>query len=401
MVNQLRERMLSLKPHLDERQWRLYMACEARAIGLPGGVAEVAKAVGSSRATIYRGLKEFETGDILLPRTRRSGAGRPRVQDTMPDLVSDLEKLVDPATRGDPESALRWTSKSTQKLTEALRQQGYDVSARTVYSLLQAMGFSMQANVKTREGSDHPDRNAQFEHINLEVKRHQQLGHPVISIDCKKKELVGNFKNPGQEWARKGEPVEVNMHDFPDPELGKAIPYGIYDVTRNEGFVNVGCDRETSAFAVESIRRWWRTMGKEVYPDANEIYLCADGGGSNGYRRRQWKAELARWAQEDCLSIHVSHLPPGTSKWNKIEHRMFSHISMNWRGRPLTSHEVIIQLIGSTTTSTGLRIQAGLDDSKYPKVTITDEDMESLAGQISRNEFHGEWNYSIRPISSS
>lgn len=319
----------------------------------------------------------------------------------MPDLVSDLEKLVDPATRGDPESALRWTSKSTQKLTVALRHQGYDVSARTVYSLLQAMGFSMQANVKTREGSDHPDRNAQFEHINLEVKRHQQLGHPVISIDCKKKELVGNFKNPGQEWTRKGDPVEVNMHDFPDPELGKAIPYGIYDITRNEGFVNVGCDRETSAFAVESIRRWWRTMGREVYPDADEIYLCADGGGSNGYRRRQWKTELARWAHEDNVSIHVSHLPPGTSKWNKIEHRMFSHISMNWRGRPLTSHEVIIQLIGSTTTSTGLKIQAGLDESRYPKVKITDEEMETLEGQISRNEFHGEWNYSIKPTPSS
>lgn len=396
-IGELKARMESLLPHLDERQRRLYFASEARAIG-DGGVAAVAEAMGCSRATVYRGLQDLDAGEVLSPKARRPGAGRKRLDATMPDLVADLHALLDSATRGDPESPLRWTSKSTRQLARALREKGHDVSFRTVYSLVQAMGFSMQANAKTREGSDHPDRNAQFEHINEAVKSHQALGHPVVSVDCKKKELVGNYKNPGQEWTEKGTPVEVNMHDFPDRILGKAIPYGVYDISRNEGFVNVGCDRETSAFAVESLRRWWRTMGKEAYPDATEIFVVGDGGGSNGHRRRQWKLELAKWASEEGLTIHVSHFPPGTSKWNKIEHRMFSHISMNWRGRPLVSHEVVVQLIGSTTTTKGLQIQATLDTAKYPKVQVTVDEIEAIEKQqIVRNKFHGDWNYRVTP----
>lgn len=381
-------------PHLDERQKRLYLATEAQALGKIG-VPLVAKAAGCSTATIYRGIADIAQGEVMRPSTRRAGGGRKQLRTLDITLMTDLEKLVAPATRGDPESPLRWVSKSTEKLAQALKGMGHEVSADTVGRRLEDLGYSLQANAKTREGSDHIDRDAQFQHINQVVLAQQAAGNPVISVDCKKKELVGNFKNPGQEREKKKEPLETNVHDFPG-ELGKAIPYGIYDVNRNEGFVSVGCDHETSSFAVESIRRWWHTMGKKIYPEAKDILICCDGGGSNGHRRRQWKTELARLAKEEELTIHVCHLPPGTSKWNKIEHRMFSHISMNWRGRPLTSHEVILQLIGSTTTSKGLKITSSLDSDRYPcKIKISDAEMEALA--ILRDEFHPEWNYALLP----
>jgi transposase len=385
-------------PHLDERQRRLYLAAETKDLG-PEAIQVVATAVKCSPATIYRGLKELDSGEVLSERIRRPGAGRKRVEVEDENIKHALLRLVAPETRGDPECPLLWTNKSTRTLVAALKDDGFSVSSTTVGRLLRELGYSLQANVKTKEGGQHVDRDAQFRHINTKIKEHQEAGNPVISVDCKKKELVGNFKNGGREWNPEGEPVETNVHDFPIPGVGKAIPYGVYDVNRNEGFVNVGCDHETSAFAVESIRRWYATVGKQTYPEATEMVICCDGGGSNGVHRRQWKFELAGLAAEIGLTIHVLHLPPGTSKWNKIEHRLFSHISMNWRGRPLTSHEVVVNLISSTATRTGLRVRAVMDNAQYPlKVKIEDEVL--LALPIVRDKFHPEWNYRVLPTRS-
>jgi len=384
-----------LLPHLDERGRRLYLASEAEALGR-GGITRVCSASGYAQATIQRGLKEL--GELPLPpdTVRRGGAGRKRIREDEPSLVEALHELVDGATRGDPMNPLRYTSKSTTKLAEELNKLGHTVSADTVGRILREEGFSLQANVKTREGKQHPDRDKQFKYINRQVKKHQKVGNPVLSVDGKKKELVGNFKNGGREWHPKRQAPKVNVHDFQDKELGKAIPYGIYDVNRNEGWVNVGCDHDTAAFAVETIRSWWNSIGHTAYPDADEILICADGGGSNGYRLRLWKLELARFAEETGLTVHVCHLPPGTSKWNKIEHRLFSHISMNWRGVPLTSHEVILNLIGSTTTKSGLKVHAMLDEAEYPtKIRVTDAEMETIP--LKRHRFHGEWNYTVDP----
>lgn len=395
---QLEEKLHILLPHLDERQRRLYLASEARALGGRPGVIAVATAAKCSPATIYRGLKELESGgEVLGARTRRKGAGRKPVEESNPGIKDAVRRLVDPATRGDPESPLLWTTKSTKKLATVLKEDGYSVSPNTVGRLLKEMDYSLQANAKVREGGQHEDRDAQFRHINKKVLERQNAGVPVLSVDCKKKELVGDFKNSGREWNPKGKPEEVRVHDFPIKGVGKAIPYGIYDVTNNEGFVNVGKDHETSAFAVESIRRWYYRVGKLIYPDIQELMICCDGGGSNGIHRRQWKYELALLAEETGLTIHVHHLPPGTSKWNKIEHRLFSHISMNWRGRPLTTHEVIVDLISATTTEQGLKIRAMLDDGEYPlKIKIDDDTMARLP--MEGEEFHPEWNYSILPL---
>jgi hypothetical protein len=330
-------------------------------------------------------------------RVRRPGAGRKRLVDQDPTMVKDLEALVEPLTRGDPESPLRWTCKSTEKLAAALRGKGHKVSARTVATVLKdVLRYNLQANRKTHEGSQHPDRNAQFEYINAQAQAFQAAGQPVISVDTKKKELVGQYKNGGREWEPQGEAPQVSAYDFVDPAVGRAIPYGVYDVARNEGYVAVGIDHDTAAFAVDTIGQWWRSMGKPRYPQADHLLITADGGGSNGSRSRLWKSELQRLADATGLTVTVCHLPPGTSKWNKIEHRMFSYISMNWRSRPLTSHEIIVNLIGATDTTTGLRVKAKLNRKKYPTGTkVADEVMNALG--INRHGFHGEWNYTITP----
>lgn len=381
---------------LDERQRRLVLAAEANALGR-GGVARVAEAAGVTRATIAKGQRELREGQQLEGgRVRRPGGGRKRSRSKQPKLVPALMALVDPETRGDPESPLLWTSKSTRSLAQELQKDGFDVSHNLVSELLKELGFSLQAVRKTREGGNNPDRDAQFNYLNARVQEHLMAGMPVVSVDCKKKELVGDFKNAGREWQPKGQPEEVRVHDFVDPVLGKAIPYGVYDVGRNLGWVSVGVDHETSAFAVETLRRWWQTMGQTTYPHANRLLICADGGGSNGSRVRLWKAELAKLAAETGLEIAVSHLPPGTSKWNKIEHRLFAYITMNWRGRPLVSHEVIVQLIAATKTREGLQVHAELDPGSYP-TSIKVSDAEFAALPIVRDKFHGEWNYTILP----
>ena len=380
-------------PHLDERQRRLYLALEAKAFG-PDGIESVAHVAKCSPSTIYLGLKDLESGEVLSAATRRKGGGRKAAEVVDEELKKDLVSLVSPETRGDPMSPLQWTTKSTRNLAESLKLKGHTVSSTTVGRILRELGYSLQGNLKTKEGSDQPDRGAQFDHVNKQVELHQTAGNPVISVDCKKKELVGEFKNGGQEWSPKGQPEEVGVYDFVNKELGKAIPYGIYDINRNEGYVHVGSDHDTSEFAVASIRRWWKTMGKPSYPEARELLITCDGGGSNDYRRRQWKYELAKFAADEGLTVHVCHLPPGTSKWNKIEHRLFSHISMNWRGRPLISHEVVVNLIGATTTKTGLKVKSALDQREYPlKVHITDDQMAAIP--IQRNSFRGELNYTI------
>lgn len=390
------EKFEVMLPALNERQKRLFLAAEARSLGR-GGVTVVARVSGAARDTIYAGLKELEfPGSIeeAAERSRQEGGGRKKAREMQPGLVNALNALVEPETRGDPMSPLRWTCKSTRQLAETLKEQGFKVSRQLVAELLQGQGFSLQANVKTREGSTHEDRDAQFNYLNGQISRFQANGQPVISVDTKKKELVGDFKNAGREWQPKGKPEKTRVHDFPDKELGKAIPYGVYDVAKNVGWVNVGIDHDTSAFAVESIRRWWNTMGRAEYPDATELLITSDGGGSNGSRNRLWKLELSKLAREAGLEITVGHLPPGTSKWNKIEHRLFAHITMNWRGRPLTSHDVIVQLIGATATRKGLKVQAALDDRAYPKgIKVTDEEMASIP--IRRHDFRGEWNYTI------
>jgi len=389
-------RYRSLEFTFDERSRRLWSAAEALAIGR-GGVMSVHRATGISRPTIYHGIKELEAGEQSNERAIRSkGGGRKKTVDTDPKLRGALEALLEPITRGDPESALRWTTKSLRVLAADLGRKGHNASHRMVGELLHEMGYSLQANRKSTEGKQHPDRNEQFEFINLLVEENIEQGNPVISVDAKKKELVGNFKNPGKEWHPKGEPEEVNVYDFPSLAKGRATPYGIYDIGSNQGWINVGTDKDTAAFAVESIRRWWNDIGQLEYPLADQLVITADGGGSNGSRVRLWKTQLQDFCNEIQLPIVVSHFPPGTSKWNKIEHRLFSFISMNWRGKPLTSFETILNLISSTTTSKGLKVKAGLDLNKYPKgIKVTDAQMRML--DISRNEFHGEWNYTLHP----
>jgi hypothetical protein len=389
-------RLAEIKPFLDERAWRLLLGAEARAIGF-GGMKVVAAASRVKADTVSRGARELESGVVADGRVRVPGAGRPRSEDVDAGLMSALAELVDPATRGDPESALRWTTKSTTNLAGELSRAGHEVGPGKVGRLLKEAGFSLQGNAKTVEGKQHPDRDAQFRYINEQVADFQGDGDPVISVDAKKKELVGNFANRGAEWMPKGAPERVNVHDFVDQELGKATPYGVYDVSANTGWVNVGTDADTGTFAVESIRRWWHTVGKQMYPGAGRLLITADSGGSNGSRLRLWKRELAALATETGLRIQVVHLPPGTSKWNKIEHCLFSHISMNWRGRPLTSHEVIIETIGAVTTSTGLSVKAALDTGLYPKgIRIPDKQWKAFeAEHLQRHEFHGDWNYTI------
>jgi hypothetical protein len=388
---------------LDEKRRRLWAAVEAEQLGF-GGVAAVAAATGLSRNTIRAGLTELaaarrarhptraESGE----RIRRPGGGRKPLTAKDPRLLAALEALVQPYTRGDPMSPLRWTCKSTARLATELTRQGHRIGARKVAALLHDLDYSLQANRKTREGASHPHRNAQFEHINAQTRAFQRRRQPVISVDTKKKELVGEFKNPGQEWRPKGHPQSVNIHDFADAELGKVIPYGIYDLAQNHGWVSVGTDHDTPEFAVESIRRWWRRMGSKAYPRATALLILADAGGSNGYRARLWKARLHQLAVQTGLRISVCHFPPGTSKWNKIEHRMFCHITENWRGQPLVSHEVIIQLIGSTTTTTGLTIRAELDKKSYPiGVKVSRAELSHV--RIEPASFHGDWNYTIHP----
>jgi hypothetical protein len=389
-------RYQAVSPLLDERARRLTAGAEALAIGR-GGVAAVARATGLARTTVARGLADVRAGERLdRGRVRRAGAGRPPIEQLDPTLRADLEALIEPGTRGDPESPLRWTTRSVRNLAAELVRGDHRVSHQTVSELLHEMGYSLQANSKVLEGTAHPDRDAQFSHLNAAVQLQLSLGEPVISVDTKKKELVGPFRNGGKELRPAGDPERVLMHDFVIPELGRANPYGVYDLAANEAWVSVGTDHDTAAFAVEAIRRWWQTMGAPLYPDATRLLVTADAGGSNGYRIRLWKAELQKLADETGLEIAVCHFPPGTSKWNKIEHRLFSAITMNWRGKPLVSHEVIVKLIAATTTRTGLRVRSGLDRNAYPKgVSVSDADMATL--YLRPDAFHGEWNYSLLP----
>jgi hypothetical protein len=402
--SQVEQRWELMRERLDERQRRTYAAAEAKVIGR-GGVSQVAAATGLARGTIMAGMLELEAGanefltasppPAAAGSVRRSGGGRKPLTAKDPTLVADLLALVDVSTRGDPESPLRWSCKSLRVLADELKAQGHTVSHVVVGELLKSEGFSLQANAKVIEGNQSPDRNAQFEHINATVAAALAQGQPVISVDTKKKELVGAFKNAGQEWRPSGSPEQVKVHDFVDPELGRASPYGVYDIGADQGWVSVGTDHDTAAFAVQTIRRWWLTMGQQRYPKARELTITADGGGSNGYRVRLWKLELSRLAKETGLNIRVCHFPPGTSKWNKIEHRLFSFITMNWRAKPLISHEVIVNLIASTKTRTGLSVRAELDTNSYPKgIVVSNADLDTV--HIDHHEFHGDWNYSIR-----
>ena len=398
VVESLRAKFEAVLPHLDERQQRLVMAGEARSLG-HGGIAAVARATGASRSRISLGVDELEAGEAPLGRVRRSGGGRKALSATDPGLVAALLALVEPARRGDPESSLCWTTLSTRKLAAELTAAGHRVGADTVAKLLHEQGFSLQGNAKTLEGAQHPDRDAQFAYLNDQAGEHLAADDPVISVDTKRKELVGPYKNGGREWRPAGNPEHVKVHDFIDPVLGKANPYGIYDLGADFGWVGVGTDHDTAAFAVATIRRWWQEVGPSSYPGASRLLITADGGGSNGYRTRLWKTELAALAAQTGLQITVCHLPPGTSKWNKIEHRLFSHISMNWRGRPLTSHQVVVDLIGATTTRTGLTVHAELDTDTYPNgVKIPDSEMNALheTGALRRHEWHPEWNYTLK-----
>jgi hypothetical protein len=387
-----------MAPVLDERTRRLWAAAESVAIGY-GGDALVSAATGLARQTIANGRRELAEGSAATSRIRRVGAGRPALSEGQPGLAAALEALVEPLTRGDPISPLRWTCKSRAKLTAALVEDGWHVSSTTVGRLLHALGYSLQALQKRREGTAHPDRNAQFEHINATAAAFLRAGQPVISVDTKKKELVGDFKNAGREWQPAHAPESVRVHDFPGDAVGKAIPYGVYDMARNEAWVSVGRDHDTPAFAVASIRQWWTMMGRRAYPTATALYITADAGGSNGYRSRAWKARLQGLADDLRLAIHVSHFPPGTSKWNKVEHRLFCHITQNWRGRPLRTFETVVELIGHTRTTTGLRVKAKLDKRRYATgVVVTRAEMQHLA--LHPHVFHGDWNYELRPRSS-
>jgi hypothetical protein len=387
---------MSLKGTLDERARRLWGAAEARSAGR-GGFNAVIRVTGMSPRTLAKGVQELASGESLPPgRIRRCGGGRKLAQVLDPSLARALETLVEPVTRGDPESPLRWTSKSLRRLSAELHQQGCRASHTLVSHLLYEAGYSLQANRKTREGTNHPDRDAQFEHINRRVSAQLKRRDPAISVDTKKKELVGDFKNGGRDWRPQGRPEKVRVHDFLDKSLGKAIPYGVYDLGRNAGWVSVGVDHDTAAFAVNTIRRWWKRMGRKAYPQARSLLITADSGGSNGARVRLWKWELQRFADDTALTIHVCHLPPGTSKWNKIEHRMFSFISQNWRGRPLLTRATVVNLIGRTKTQTGLTVRCVLDRRQYPKeVKVTDDQMHKI--RLKPDIFHGEWNYTIQP----
>ena len=396
-AEQVQERFRLLEPFLNEKQIRLFAAAEALAIGY-GGISEVARKTKISRRAIIQGCKELNRApdEDEQARIRKQGGGRKKAINKDTALRADLEKLVDPSTRGDPESALRWTCKSVRKLSEELNRQGHKTSHKLVAELLHELGYSLQANSKTKEGGTHPDRNAQFEHISEKVRKFLREQQPVISVDTKKKELVGNYKNSGKEICPKGTPEQVNIYDFENSELGKVAPYGVYDLAKNTGWVNVGTDHDTASFAVESIRQWWLRMGLKVYPHAKKLLITADGGGSNGSRVRLWKIQLQRLADQTGLEIFVCHFPPGTSKWNKIEHRLFAFISQNWRGKPLLSDEVIVNLIASTTTKTGLKVECGLDKNEYPKgIKVTEKGMAEV--KIQRDHFHGEWNYQISP----
>src|SRR5215210_503835 len=388
-------KLATVLPHLNERQRRRLLAAEARALGY-GGVSRVARAAGVPRQTIPTALHDLDQPGLDAGRVRRPGGGRKAAPTRDPALLTELEALVDPDTRGDPLSPLRWTCKSTRQLAAALAERGHRVSHQTVAALLRAADYSLQAPAKTLEGVQHPDRDAQFRYLNEQSKAFLARDWPVVSVDTKKKELVGPFKNGGREWQPRGQPERVNGHDFPDPARGKAIPYGIDEVGRNAGWVSVGCDHDTAGFAVASLRRWWQVVGQAAYPQAGGLLICADGGGSNGYRLRLWKVERQRFATDTGLRVTVCHLPPGTSKWNKLEHRLFAQISTTWRGRPLVSHEVIVELIGATTTETGLRVRAALDPAVYPtKIKVSAEAMAAL--HLTAHPFHGEWNYSIAP----
>jgi transposase len=390
-----------LKPFLDEQSKRLFAAAEALSIG-KGNISIVSRATGISENTIKKGCNELESGKVGTIETpipddkiRAPGGGRKKSVEKDPTLLPDLETLIEPTSRDDPESPLRWTSKSLRKLAEELQKMGHKISHARVADMLHMLGYSLQANKKTIEGTEHPDRDDQFKHINEKCKTFQDEKQPVISVDSKKKELIGNFKNAGRELRPKKDPILVNVYDFKDKELGKVNPYGVYDITNNNGWVNVGIDNDTASFAVESIRRWWNMMGCKVYPEAKKLMITADCGGSNGYRVRLWKVELQKLADETGLEISVCHFPPGTSKWNKIEHRLFSQITMNWRGKPLTSYEVVVNLIAATTTSKGLEVKCILDTNEYPKgIKIEKKQVEEL--DIIRDEFHGEWNYTFK-----
>lgn len=384
-------------PLLDERQRRVLCGAMATLLGR-GGQACVTRTSGLSRNTVMDGMKEVSAGDVEpSERTRREGAGRPAVTDLDPDLIQNLDDLVEPDSRGDPMSPLRWTLKSIRQLTDALQGKGHEVSTWTVAQLLKQMGYSLQANAKTIEGSQHPDRDEQFNYINQLASKAQKKCQPVVSVDAKKKELVNGTKaNKGREWQPKGAPQRADTHDFPDKEIPKAIPYGVYDITADEGWLGIGNDHDTAAFAVNALRRWWQTMGSQRYPDATELFVTADAGGSNSYRNKLWKVELKKFAQETGLSITVSHYPPGTSKWNKVEHRFFSFISINWRGRPLTSYQAIVELAAATTTKTGLVVRSEWDEGYYPTgIDVTDEQLTAV--NAKSHKFHGEWNYTIKP----
>jgi len=395
-----RERSLRLKlagilPFLNEKQRRVLAAAEAKSFGR-GGIQTIARITGMCRQTIYRGLEDLKVGN-KSERVRKPGGGRKKLSKQSPEMVGALEALIDPVTRGDPESLLRWTCKSVRNLEENLRGSGFSVSYRTIANILNELEYNLQTNRKTSEvKKDHPDRDQQFRYINEQAKGFIRKSNPVISVDTKKKELVGNYKNSGQEWRKKGDVVKVLSHDFPDPEVPKAVPYGVYDIGKNAGWVNVGTDADTAEFAVESIRQWWKWMGKKRYPKTKELLICADSGGSNGYRSHLWKRELQTFSNQKELKITVCHFPPGTSKWNKVEHRLFSYISMNWRGRPLTDYQTVVSLIAATTTKTGLIVKVRLDKKKYQRgIKVSAQELRNL--NIRQHEFHGEWNYTIEP----
>jgi hypothetical protein len=385
-------------PHLTEKQRRLLAGAAARALGRGGG-ARMARISGLSRPTVYAGVRELDAPPDPRGRVRGPGGGPRRLVERQPGLLSALDELVDPDTRGDPESPLRWTCKSTRQLADALGGQGFQVSDDTVGRLLKQQGYTLQRTQKTVEGAQHPDRDGQFRYLNEQAREHLAASQPVVSVDTKKKELVGRYANGGREWQPSGEPEQVAVHDFPDPEVGKAIPYGVYDLGANAGWVSVGTDHDTAAFAVATLRHWWEQAGRGAYPHAERLLITADAGGSNGYRIRAWKTELARFAAETGLAVTVCHLPPGTSKWNKIEHRLFSHISMNWRGRSLVSHEVIVELIAATQTRSGLKVRAELDRGRYP-LGIRISDRELAAVPLRRHDWHGEWNYTVLPTAA-
>lgn len=394
-AKQIRLKLAELFPLLDERQRRALAASEAKIYG-HGGVSVVAEITGMSRQTIYNGMRDLD-GDNDADGVRRTGGGRKKITDKTPDIINVLEEIIDASCRGDPESPLRWTCKSVRKIAKNLEVQGYEISHQTVANILHELDYSLQANRKTSEGKkDHPDRDQQFQFINNRAKKFLKKNRPVVSVDTKKKELVGNYKNSGREWRKTRDPKKVLSHDFPDPKLPKAVPYGVYDIGNNVGWVNIGVAADTAEFAVESIRQWWKKMGRKRYPEGREIFICADSGGSNGYRVHLWKYELQKFCDQEGLTVFVSHFPPGTSKWNKIEHRLFSYITMNWRGRPLTDYRTIVDLIASTTTKAGLVVKVRLDKRVYKKgVKVPAGEMDKL--NIKRDDFHGEWNYKILP----